>query len=159
MKIVITTQYMENYGAHDWDGKGQCPQYWKSKGGQSYVVENLTPEEVSKFEDMHMEKIMPLIQYSNAHTNEFVIGYNSHEDNAVVCDFWETQKVISVVDGQYAVSAITKNDEYSFMHKSIVEKRESYVMLPEGEREQYSVVYLLKNGMLVDSKEVAKYLQ
>lgn len=31
--IVFVTQYMENYGAHDWDGKGQCPQYWKMKGG------------------------------------------------------------------------------------------------------------------------------
>ena len=38
MKIVIATQYHENYGAHDWDGKGQCPQYWKAKGGSEYVV-------------------------------------------------------------------------------------------------------------------------
>jgi hypothetical protein len=38
MKIVIATQHHENYGAHDWDGKGQCPQYWKAKGGSEYVV-------------------------------------------------------------------------------------------------------------------------
>ena len=36
MKLHITTQYMENYGAHDWDGKGECPQYWKFKGGEDY---------------------------------------------------------------------------------------------------------------------------
>jgi hypothetical protein len=29
---------MENYGAHDWDGEGECPQYWKFKGGSDYVV-------------------------------------------------------------------------------------------------------------------------
>jgi hypothetical protein len=34
--IVISTQIHENYGAHDWDGKGQCPQYWKAKGGNEY---------------------------------------------------------------------------------------------------------------------------
>ena len=34
--IVISTQVHENYGAHDWDGKGQCPQYWKAKGGYEY---------------------------------------------------------------------------------------------------------------------------
>jgi hypothetical protein len=34
--VVIATQYYENYGAHDWDGKGQCPQYWKPKGGSEY---------------------------------------------------------------------------------------------------------------------------
>ena len=38
MKIILYTQYHENYGAHDWDGKGQCPQYWKAKGGSEYQV-------------------------------------------------------------------------------------------------------------------------
>jgi len=37
-KLLITTQTYENYGAHDWDGVGQCPQYWKAKGGSDYVV-------------------------------------------------------------------------------------------------------------------------
>ena len=38
MKLLITTQVYENYGAHDWDGVGECPQYWKAKGGNDYVV-------------------------------------------------------------------------------------------------------------------------
>ena len=38
MMLVIRTQYMENYGAHDWDGEGSCPQYWKFKGGSEYKV-------------------------------------------------------------------------------------------------------------------------
>ena len=37
-KLLITTQVYENYGAHDWDGTGECPQYWKPKGGGEYVV-------------------------------------------------------------------------------------------------------------------------
>ena len=37
-KLLITTQVYENYGAHDWDGVGECPQYWKAKGGNDYVV-------------------------------------------------------------------------------------------------------------------------
>ena len=37
-KLMITTQVYENYGAHDWDGEGSCPQYWKAKGGNDYVV-------------------------------------------------------------------------------------------------------------------------
>jgi hypothetical protein len=39
-KLLITTQFYENYGAHDWDGTGECPQYWKAKGGNDYVVKN-----------------------------------------------------------------------------------------------------------------------
>ena len=36
MQLLITTQVQENYGAHDWDGEGACPQYWKFKGGNDY---------------------------------------------------------------------------------------------------------------------------
>jgi hypothetical protein len=36
---MIYTQYRENYGAHDWDGKGECPQYWKNKGGMEYFFQ------------------------------------------------------------------------------------------------------------------------
>ena len=39
MKIVFQTQIRENYGAHDWDGKGECPQYWKFKGGNTFVAD------------------------------------------------------------------------------------------------------------------------
>ena len=35
---LITTQYREKYGAHDWDGTGECPQYWKNKGGVDYMI-------------------------------------------------------------------------------------------------------------------------
>lgn len=38
IRVVIATQYLENYGAHDWDGEGVCPQYWKPKGGSTYIV-------------------------------------------------------------------------------------------------------------------------
>ena len=33
------TQIRENYGAHDWDGTGECPQMWKCKGGEDYIIE------------------------------------------------------------------------------------------------------------------------
>lgn len=41
MQIAIHTQYRENYGAHDWDGTGECPQYWKNKGGETYIVQGV----------------------------------------------------------------------------------------------------------------------
>ena len=40
MQLFIHTQVRENYGAHDWDGVGDCPQYWKSKGGNTYKVQS-----------------------------------------------------------------------------------------------------------------------
>lgn len=39
-KLLISTQVYENYGAHDWDGQGECPQSWRAKGGNEYIIKN-----------------------------------------------------------------------------------------------------------------------
>lgn len=45
--LYASGQYMENYGAHDWDGEGECPQYWKYKGSDEVkVMENVTLAEL-----------------------------------------------------------------------------------------------------------------
>ena len=38
MNVLISTAIRENYGAHDWDGEGTCPSYWKNKGGEDYII-------------------------------------------------------------------------------------------------------------------------
>lgn len=38
LHLVCNYQVHENYGAHDWDGEGDCPQYWKPKGGTEVVA-------------------------------------------------------------------------------------------------------------------------
>ena len=43
MKFVISTQYLENYGAHCEDGKFSSGNaYWKFKNGSDYIVSGLT---------------------------------------------------------------------------------------------------------------------
>ena len=71
-KLLITTQVYENYGAHDWDGVGECPQYWKAKGGNDYVVK--------KFKDINRvtETVMALrgqIECDNQGFRETIIGW------------------------------------------------------------------------------------
>jgi len=71
-KLLITTQVYENYGAHDWDGVGECPQYWKAKGGNDYVVK--------KFKDFSAvsETVMALrgqIEQDNEGFRETIIGW------------------------------------------------------------------------------------
>ena len=42
MQFVITTQFLENYGAHSEDGKVSSGNaYWKMKGGTDYCVSGL----------------------------------------------------------------------------------------------------------------------
>jgi hypothetical protein len=43
--FVVITQFRENYGAHDWDGTGECPQYWKFKGGDDYFIYGVATRE------------------------------------------------------------------------------------------------------------------
>ena len=38
MAHLVSTQIHENYGAHDWDGTGECPSHWKAKGGEDYII-------------------------------------------------------------------------------------------------------------------------
>jgi hypothetical protein len=71
-KLLITTQVYENYGAHDWDGVGECPQYWKAKGGNDYVVK--------KFRDLNKvtETVMALrgqIECDDRFYRETIIGW------------------------------------------------------------------------------------
>ena len=71
-KLLITTQVYENYGAHDWDGKNECPQYWKAKGGSDYVVK--------KFKDLNKvtETVMALrgqIECDDRFYRETIIGW------------------------------------------------------------------------------------
>lgn len=37
--IIINCQYLENYGAHDWDGNNKCPEHWKPKGGYQFSMD------------------------------------------------------------------------------------------------------------------------
>ena len=42
MKFVVHTQFLENYGAHSGEGTFAAGEaYWKMKGGDTYIVEDL----------------------------------------------------------------------------------------------------------------------
>lgn len=77
-KLLITTQVYENYGAHDWDGKGECPQYWKAKGGDEYVI--LGVDECDMI-DIIADRARRLVEKDNDFVEEFVIGYHVVPDD------------------------------------------------------------------------------
>jgi hypothetical protein len=91
MKLVIQTQFRENYGAHDWDGKGECPQYWKFKGGDTYVVEvNLQEAQDKSF----YTRVAKCIEHSSDYAEEYIIGETLVDDidfkESDHCDEWES---------------------------------------------------------------------
>ena len=125
MKLVIQTQYRENYGAHDWNGEGECPQYWKFKGGSTYVIENvgvLSSVEYSALKN----SVTPLIEYNNEGSEEYLLHCHLEEDDSVVCEEWEVPYILQ--RNGYGLYIANRNHEtYT----------ESYVMMPEGDRTEY----------------------
>lgn len=82
MKLVIETKVRENYGAHDWDGTGECPQYWKSKGGNEYVFQlgaSVTASELAAF----VESATPFCTRDEVSFYEYVTDWYVTDDEAL----------------------------------------------------------------------------
>ena len=76
-KIIISTQVRENYGAHDWDGTGECPQYWKSKGGSDYVVLNVDVNRAAET----VEAVRGQVESNSEYFSEYVLGWEVVADD------------------------------------------------------------------------------
>jgi len=158
MKIVIYTQIRENYGAHDWDGKGECPQYWKFKGGDVYVVPNLTVAQVLKIKEQGIPTLTSLIETRNEGFEEYIINWNILDDDAKVGEAWDTPFDLFWEQGRWVARRTVDNDEYSFMRREIASKTEQYDMAMGGERTNYRVVYVMRNGDVVSDEQAQEYL-
>lgn len=80
MKLHITCQYMENYGAHDWDGTGECPQYWKMKGGEDYFY----PLGKGRSEQEITQLVMALrgqVEWDNVGSRQYIVDWNVVADD------------------------------------------------------------------------------
>jgi hypothetical protein len=81
MQLLITTQTQENYGAHDWDGVGECPQYWKFKGGQDYKYSlGSTLRNADTIQEI-VEYFRPRIEEDNDYYRNHIIGYQVVADD------------------------------------------------------------------------------
>ena len=85
-KLLITTQVYENYGAHDWDGQGECPQYWKAKGGSDYVVKKINVNKVTET----VMGVRSQIEQDNHAFRETIIDWSIVADNALT-EFEQSQ--------------------------------------------------------------------
>jgi hypothetical protein len=72
---------MENYGAHDWDGEGECPQHWKFKGGEDffYPLGQFAPNAE------HIEELIHFfrkdIEWDDVGSRQYIVGYGIVEDD------------------------------------------------------------------------------
>lgn len=90
MKLHIQTQIQENYGAHDWDGEGTCPQYWKFKGGNDYMyplgANGRSDEAVAELVSYFRKQV----ETDDIGYREYIIGYGVVADDFLT-DFERSQ--------------------------------------------------------------------
>lgn len=82
MKIAVYTQYSENYGS------AELPK-WKSKGGATYLINNLTVADVFFFKD-DLTLFTNKFNFSNEFAEECVVNFNILDDDDMsFCKDWE----------------------------------------------------------------------
>lgn len=151
MKLVINTQMRENYGDAN-------KPYWKFKGGETYIVPDLTVEQVLKIKDTGIPTLTALIESFNPMFEEYVQNWAFLDDDVVVADPWETPFNLYWEQGRWVARRTVENGEYGYMRSEVASKTEQYDMLMGGDRENYVAVYTMRNGDVVDSKDVEAYL-
>ena len=85
MMFVIRTQYMENYGYHDWDGQGECPQRWKYKGGSEYKITGVDPTSDPK-DYINLANV----EFNDIGAREYIVNYTFEADD-YMSDFEKSQ--------------------------------------------------------------------
>ena len=90
-KLVIQTQHRENYAAHNEDyTHGVDQPHWKYKGGNSYVVRDLSSAHINKIAQNGIPTLTALIESKNPAFEEYILGWEIVEDDAPECEEWES---------------------------------------------------------------------
>lgn len=150
MKIAIYTQVRENYGSAD-------EPYWKCKGGNTFVVPGLTPAQVVRVKEDGIPTLTALINTSNPMFEEYVVDWAIIDNDAVVCEPWETPFELHWKNGQWIANRTVENGEYGYMRREVQRKTEEYDMEIGGGIANYRAVYTMRNGDMVTEKEVQAY--
>jgi len=161
-KLVIQTQHRENYAAHNEDFvPGVSDNYWKFKGGNTYVVEALSSQAINKIAQGGIPTLTALIEDRNESFEEYIIDYEIVEDGAVVCEEWESPIVMHYDTEQKVWNAVrvTDNGDMGYMRKEILSKTELWTMLANGEREDYAQTFVMENEQTVSYAGLTQWFE
>ena len=146
-KLIIWTQHRENYAAHHEDYQhGVDEAYWKFKGGNTYVVRDLSTAHINKIAEHGIPTLTKLIESKDEGWEEYILGWEIMDDDARECEDWD-----SVIEFQWSIDRWTclrvqNNDEFGYMRREILAKSEQWIPLEAGERSDYKCQYKTAKG-------------
>ncbi len=148
MKLIVTTQYRENYG-------DEMNPYWKEKFGSTYVFKNIELDENAKV--VGIEDMESKCEFSNPMAVESVlVWYVASDDEALDVEDYELPSVIyyELVDGEWTGYKI--NDTRiadSFLREGIVTMEEFWVENADGSRKNYRQKFTMDDGSILNSQD------
>ena len=146
---TVTTQYRENYGAHNWDETGECPQYWKNKGGETYVL----------YPSVNVADFEKAISHRNDYSEVFVIFTEHHADidSIPAEDEWRSNTHVTMENGLFHCSVDDNNSGQ--MRDEIVSKYKRWLLHPDSNISEHRVYYTMNDGEVVTGEKLAEWLE
>jgi len=159
MYAIIQTQHLENYGAHDWDGEGECPQYWKPKGGNTYIFtcsieQNMDPKWWERVESACTSKSEYFEEYSVGETVVDDIDFRLADH----CAEWDAPYYGTIKEDRISFHRTTENQPMSGMRAEIAKEFTAYDVLDNGDEVCHGVAYEMVNGDVIKFSELRAWL-
>ena len=159
MKAIIQTQHLENYAAHDWDGEGECPQYWKPKGGSTYIFnctieENMDPEWWARVEAACTSKSDYFQEYSIGETvvDDIDFRVSDHTPD------WDAPYYGTIKEDRISFHRTTENRPMSGMRAEIAKEFSAHDVLDNGEEVHHGISFEMVNGDVIPFAELRAWL-
>ena len=148
MQVVINTQYKENYGT-------VAEPYWKFKGGSTYIVAASDRAEAEQIVEQGLSTLTALLEYADPMCEEYIIGTSIQADSAPIYEDWETPTQLMWKDGRWSAYCVTENGEYGFMRSEIARQIQSWDLMMQGQRENYTCSYVMRDGRIVKESDLS----
>ena len=159
MKAIIQTQHMENYGAHDWDGVGECPQYWKPKFGNTYIFhctveDNMNPEWWARVEAACTSKSNYFEEYSVGETvvDDMDFRLSDH------CEEWDAPYYGTIKEDRISFNRTHVNKPMSGWRAEIAKEFTAHDVMDNGDEVHHGVSYEMINGDVILFAELRAWL-
>jgi len=116
-KTLITTQYLENYGAHSENGKFEDGNaYWKFKGGEQYVISTNSHKEANAvaFMSAYLQK-----ENDNCRGKELITSWEMLPTD------WVEEDLADAQDDFFRAPFYIDIEEYFELQKRVNDKRKA----------------------------------
>jgi len=140
MKLVIQTQAYENYGISETFDR------WKPKFGTTFVMRNLTQDQIKKIAACGIPHLCELINTDTRGWREKIISSQVVNDDAFECEEWETPWELGYSEAKGGWTANRFIERQSYWQEGVVGKWEGYVMAPNGEMKDFTHFYQKEQG-------------